>query len=137
MRTNREPRYRCRRGEGFSLTELVAAMAIFSVGVMACVELYSVSLRSTSDSLDYTQAVFLAQRIMEETVAEGTLTASMDSGDFGDAYPRHSYEMEIEDTDQDGLMMIHITVTWTARNAEKQYELTTLFADREVLESGT
>ncbi|MCC6697307.1 MAG: prepilin-type N-terminal cleavage/methylation domain-containing protein [Candidatus Hydrogenedentes bacterium] len=131
MKTKRSKRLR----EGFSLTELVAAMTIFSVGVMACVELYSVSLRSASDSLDYTQAVFLAQRILEDTLAEGALTASIDSGDFGEAYPRHSYEMEIEDADQDGLMLVHVTVMWTARNVEKQYELTTLYADREVLEA--
>lgn len=120
---------------GFSLTELVAAMTIFSIGVMACVELYSISLRSTSDSLDYTQAVFLAQQMVEETIAEGMLTASTDSGDFGDAFPRHTYELEIENTDQDGLMMIRVIVLWTARNTEKQYELSTLYADREVLEA--
>jgi prepilin-type N-terminal cleavage/methylation domain-containing protein len=120
---------------GFSLTELVAAMTIFSIGVMACVELYSISLRSTSDSLDYTQAVFLAQQMVEETIAEGLLTASTDSGDFGDAFPRHSYELEIENADQDGLMMIRVIVLWTSRTTEKQYELTTLYADREVLEA--
>lgn len=134
MNANTDGGYaRATRG-GFSLTELVAAMTIFSIGVMACVELYSISLRSTSDSLDYTQAVFLAQQMIEETMAEGTLLASTDSGDFGDAFPRHSYELEIENTDQDGLMAIRVVVNWTARNSEKQYELTTLYADREVLE---
>ena len=137
MKTKRECCSRCAPSEGFSLTELVAAMTIFSVGVMACVELYTVSLRSTSDSLDYTKAVFLAQQRLEETLAEGSLTVSMDSGDFGEAYPHHTYEMEIEDADQDGLMMVHITVLWTARGVEKQYELTTLFADREVLEASS
>jgi type II secretion system protein I len=119
---------------GFSLTELLAAMAIFSVGVMACVELYSVSLRSSTNALDYSQAVFLAQQLMEETLAEDYLVATSDSGDFGDAFPRHTWEMDIDDTDQSSLMKVHVLVRWTERNVEKQYELTSLYADREVVD---
>ena len=120
---------------GFSLIELIASMTIFSIGVMACVELYSVSLRSTSDSLDYTQAVFLAEGLLEETMMEDYLFASTDSGDFGDGYPRHSWELEIEETSQDGLLKVYLVVTWTARNIEKKYELTTLHADRDIAEA--
>jgi type II secretion system protein I len=121
------------RRQGFSLIELVAAMAIFSVGVMACVELYSTSMRTTVESQDYAQAVLLAQAVMEETLAEGYLTATTDSGDFGDDHPRHSWELEVADTDREGLMKVQVTVKWNARNGEKQYELTTLHADRDVL----
>lgn len=120
--------------EGFSLIELVASMAIFSIGVLACVELYTVSFRSTSDALDYTQAVFLAEGLLEETMMEDYLTVSSDSGDFGKRYPRHSWELEVEETDQEGLLKIHLVVTWTARDVEKKYELTTLHADRDIVE---
>ncbi len=121
------------RTQGFSLTELLAAMTIFSVGVMACVELYSVSLRSSMDALNYSQAVFLAEGLLEETLAEDYLAASTDTGDFGDAFPRHTWELEIDETDQASLMEVHVIVRWTVRDVEKQYELTSLFADREVL----
>lgn len=127
-------RWTIRAADGFSLTELLAAMAIFSVGVMACVELYSVSLRSSTDALDYSKAVFLAQGLMEETLAEDYLVATSDSGDFGDAFPRHTWEMDIDETDQSSLMKVHVVVRWTERNVEKQYELTSLYADREVLD---
>lgn len=120
------------RTRGFSLIELVAAMSIFSIGVMACVELYSISLRSTIDTRDYTQAVLLAGQVMEETLADGYLSATTDSDEFGEEYPRHSWELEIKDTDQEGLMEVRVVVTWQARNGEKQYELVTLHADRDV-----
>ena len=120
---------------GFSLIELVASLAIFSIGVLACVELYTVSFRTTSDSLDYTQAVFLAEGLLEETMMGDYLTASTDSGAFGGGYPRHFWELEIEETDQEGLLKIRLVVTWTARDVEKKYELTTLHADRDIFEA--
>lgn len=117
---------------GFSLTELVASLAIFSIGVLGCVELYTVSFRTTSDSLDYTRAVILAEGLLEETMMDDYLTASTDSGDFGEYYPRHSWELEIEETDQEGLHRIHLLVVWTARGVEKNYELVTLHAERDI-----
>ena len=129
------PERRLGAERGFSLIELVAAMAIFSVGVLACVELYSVSLRSTIESQDYTQAVFLAQSVLEETLAEGVLTVTTDSGDFGDDHPRHSWESEVEEMDRKGLMKVRVVVKWTAPSGEKQYELTTLHADRDVMQA--
>ena len=121
--------------QGFSLTELVAALAIFSVGVLACVELYTVSFRTTTDSLDYTQAVFLAEGLLEETMMDDYLTASTDSGDFGQGYPRHFWDLEIVEMEQEGLLRIHLVVTWTARDVQKSYELTTLHADRSIFEA--
>ena len=110
--------------------ELVAALTIFSLGVMGALTLFSTCLRSTADSLSYTQAVLLAQAALEETVAEGDLITGSDSGDFGDAYPRHSWEIEIDDTDQLGLMQMQVTVMWTERGREHEYVLTTLIAER-------
>ena len=118
------------KSKGYSLIELVAALTIFSLGVMGALTLFSTCLRSTADSLSYTQAVLLAQGTLEETVAEGDLLAGSDSGDFGDAYPRHSWEVEIEDTDQTGLMQMQVTVTWIERGRERQYALATLVAER-------
>ncbi len=118
------------RSKGYSLVEMLAALAIFGAGVLAAMELFAVCLQSTSDSLDYTRAVFLAQSLVEETIAEGASFTTSDSGNFGGNFPRHSWELEIEETDSPGLMMVHAVVTWTERGIEKQYELTTLVADR-------
>lgn len=120
--------------QGFSLIELVAAMAIFSMCVLACLELYSVSLRSAGDSVAYTQAVFLAQGAMEETLSDDYLIAGTDSGDFGANYPNHAWEVEIKETEQKGLMEVDLVVKWTARGKEKSYALITRCADRDVSE---
>jgi len=107
-------------------------MAIFSMSVLACLELYSVSLRAAGDSVLYTQAVFLAEGLMEETLADSYLIAGLDTGDFGTNYPQHTWETEISDTEQSGLSKISITVLWTVRGKEKQYNLVGLYAERDI-----
>ena len=124
---NRERR-RATARSGFSLVELVAALVIFSGGVLAVLEVTAVCLRSTAASLGYTQAVHLAQRVIEETVAEGGIEVSSERGDFGESYPRHAWQREIEETDQDDLYQLRVVVTWDERGREKRYPLTTLVA---------
>ncbi|MBI5093047.1 MAG: prepilin-type N-terminal cleavage/methylation domain-containing protein [Candidatus Hydrogenedentes bacterium] len=115
---------------GYSLLELVLAVAIFSVGVVAVLELFAACLRSSSVSLGYTQAVFLAQELLEEEIADGGFTDTTDSGGFGDNYPSHSWSYDAEETDQEGLYQLRVVVSWTERGKTKEYELTTLAADR-------
>ncbi len=121
---------RKRRSGGYSLVEMVAALTIFGIGVLGTMELFTTCLQSTSASLSHTQAVYLAQGLVEEVIAEGGLYASSDSGDFGQEYPRHSWSYEIENTDQVGLMLLRILVTWNERGREKEFALTTLVAER-------
>ncbi|MBN2308078.1 MAG: prepilin-type N-terminal cleavage/methylation domain-containing protein [Candidatus Hydrogenedentes bacterium] len=116
---------------GYSLVELVAALSIFSIGVVSILTLFTTCLRSTSASMDYTQAVMLAQGALEETIAEGVLLTGADSGDFGDTFPRHAWELEIEEADEPGLLLLTLTVTWEDRGREKEYTLTTLVADKD------
>lgn len=107
-------------------------MAIFSMGVLACLELYSLSLRSAGDSVLYTQAVFLAEGLMEETLADSYLITGTDTGDFGANYTEHTWETEITDTEQTGLSQVTVTVLWTVRGKEKRFALVSLYADRDI-----
>lgn len=120
---------------GFSLMELVTAMAIFSMSVLACLELYSVSLQSAGDSVSYTQAVFLAQGVMEETLAEDSLFEGHDSGEFSASYPDHHWEREITEVNATGLMKVEVAVHWSVRSREKTFSLVTLHGDRNVSEA--
>jgi prepilin-type N-terminal cleavage/methylation domain-containing protein len=119
------------RGRGFSLVEMLAAIIIFSLGVMAVLEVITTSVRSTTATVGYTQAVLLAQQQIEETIATQTLAPMTDSGDFGEAYPRHSWKREVEEVDADRLYRIRVDVLWNERGIDKQYTLTTLAANRQ------
>lgn len=119
------------RERGFSLVEMLAALIIFAIGVMAVLEVITASVRSTTATVGYTEAVFLAQQRIEETVATEALAPMTDSGNFGEAYPRHSWKREVEELDAGRLYRIRVDVTWNERGSDRQYTLTTLAANRQ------
>lgn len=115
---------------GYSLIELTAALSIFGFGVIGAMELFAVSTQATTTSLNYTQAIFLAEGVLEETIAEGSFIDSTNNGAFGNNYPNHAWETTIEETNQLGLFTIQATVKWAEKGKQKQYTLTTLAADQ-------
>jgi type II secretion system protein I len=124
-------RFDRRRRTGYSLVELMAAFTIFSIGVLGTMELFSVCLQSTSASLGYTNAVFLAQQVMEETIAEGYLSADTNTGEYQISNRSYTWTCEVEDTDDLSLMQVRVVVEWTERMSQKEYEITTLVAERD------
>jgi len=122
---------RSTREGGFSLVEMLAALIIFALGVMAVLEVITASVQSTSATVGYTEAVFLARQRIEETIATDVLAPMTDSGDFGEAYPRHSWKREVEELDAARLYRIRVDVTWNERGSDRQYTLTTLAANRQ------
>lgn len=122
-------RSRCHSG-GFSLVEMVAALIIFSTGVLATMEVFTVCLRSTGTCKNYTRAVLLAQGLVEETLAEGIVAPGEERGEFGESFPNATWTREIMDTETTGLYEIGVRVVWPAHGNERMFELTTLAAER-------
>lgn len=118
------------RKPGYSLLEMVLAMTIFSVGVGALMSLTSVCVQSASTSRAYTDAVYLAQGLIEEKLADSSYTVDTETGDSGGEAPEFSWTVTTEETETSGLYKIEATVTWKERGAEKSYALTTLAAER-------
>ena len=121
---------RRRAHSAFSLIEMVAATAIFSVGVLAVMKVFTACLGSASASLGRTRAVLLAQQKIEEAVIEPGLAEGTESGAGGLAYPAHSWKREIESTDQTNLYQVRVVVTWEDRGRAKSYSLATLALSR-------
>ena len=59
---------------GFSLIEVVVALAILGVGVLSLIQLFSGSLRTTKKSEDYSKALIYARSLMEEAYSMPDLT---------------------------------------------------------------
>jgi len=115
---------------GFSLVEMVAALTIFSAGVVGVLGVFTACLRSTAASADQTRAAFLAQGLAEDVLATDEFVAGQESGDGGDAFPKATWTREVAETDVSGLYEVLVTVTWPERGGETTFRLTTLVAER-------
>lgn len=67
-----------RSSRGFSLIEVIAALAILSVAIVALVELYTSSLRTTGKSYMHTMGTVYARSMMEEALATNDMDTLME-----------------------------------------------------------
>jgi general secretion pathway protein I len=117
------------RGEkGFTLLEVIIAVAILGISLVLIMQLFSAGLRSARASCDFTRAVVHAKDKMEE------LSHSMtnDSGDFEDGFRWETtvqdYKEEIGDTPY-SLVKLMVKIYWPGIfQRQKTYELISLRA---------
>jgi len=71
---------------GFTLIEVVVAMAILAIGLTVIIELFSGGLRLGRTSVEYTKAVNYARMKMEEFSLKQTIEEGSEEGTFDDTY---------------------------------------------------
>ncbi|MDH4028626.1 MAG: prepilin-type N-terminal cleavage/methylation domain-containing protein [Nitrospirota bacterium] len=110
---------------GFTLIEVIVALAILSISFVLVMELFSVGLRSARTSCDYTRAIVLAKGKMEEMPG----VPVNDSGDLEDGF---RWETEVQDYKIDEgsgrrLLKVKVKVLWdSALKTQRSFELTSL-----------
>jgi general secretion pathway protein I len=75
-----------KRATGFTLIEVVVAMAILGIGITMMIELFSGSLRLVRTSGEYTKAVNYARVKMEEMTLKPTANEGIEEGEFDKTY---------------------------------------------------
>jgi general secretion pathway protein I len=73
-------------GKGFTLIEVVLAMAILGVGLTVIIELFSGGLRLARISGEYTKATNYAHMKMEEIAVQQTMGEGSEEGEFDDMF---------------------------------------------------
>lgn len=118
---------RGRRGaeRGFTLLEVVVAMALFAAGIVALYSLYSGALRLSAGSRDASASVIYARQRMEEALLVPDPVEGVEQGTFGDRYRwkvRTSIVPPAEETPFDEIRL-HVTVTWKDGAEERAVDL--------------
>jgi general secretion pathway protein I len=98
------------RTAGFTLMEVMVAMSILAMSLVAVYRLQSQSISLATESRFKTSAALLAQSKMADIEASAVLTNRTDSGDFGPDYPQYTWLLEISDTELVQFKKIDITV---------------------------
>jgi len=76
--------HRSGRNRGFTLIEVVVALAILGVGLMVIIELFSGGLRLARASMEYTKAVNYARTKMEEMTVKPVVVEGTEEGESDD-----------------------------------------------------
>ncbi len=89
-------RGRTRFARGFTLIEVVIALAILGVALTVIIELFSGGLRLGRASVEYTKAVNFARMKMEEIAIKPNIQEGTDEGEFD---PTYRWQVEIKKMD--------------------------------------
>ena len=112
---------------GFSLIEVMCAILIMGVALVALTRGLTTALGSTKDSEIQTTVVGLAVGQLEMLRATGDLTDKTDEGVFDD-FPNYRWQQTVSPGGLDGLHQVQVTVT-DAKSGVTLYKLTTLVFD--------
>jgi general secretion pathway protein I len=96
---------------GFTLLEVMIAMAILAITLVAVYQSQSQSISMAGGSRFLTTASLLAQSRMVEIDAADPRGIAAGNGDFGEDFPDYRWQVEIGDTEIDVLKKISLTVT--------------------------
>jgi general secretion pathway protein I len=98
------------KASGFTLMEVMIAMAILAIALVAIFQLQSQSISMSTDSRFMTTAALLAQSKMVEVEADSTLANHSEDGDFGPDYPQYIWHLAVGDTQLPQFKKIEVTV---------------------------
>jgi general secretion pathway protein I len=125
---------------GFTLLEVMVALAVLAVGIAAVLELFGGGLRLTTKSSRRTQAVVYAQNVMDHLLAQSTLEDGDDGGQFPGGFSWRAQVYEIRPDDDASalqqksqnqpeffrLKQINVEVYWSEGVGEQSYALRSL-----------
>lgn len=118
---------RASRSRGFTLLEVLVALAVFSIALVVVMEVFSANLRNLSVSEQQVYATARAESMMRERIAAERISDAPDSGQTEDGY-RYRFQVVkiLEDRFRPipvDLYQISLTVSWTEGRHERSISL--------------
>jgi len=98
------------RALGFTLLEVLVAVAILAIAMVAILKANVQSLDTLTRSRETSTASLLAAGKLAEVEAAGVAKWSELRGDFGEDYPDYTWEVETSSTQVEGLVRVTVIV---------------------------
>lgn len=131
--------------KGFTLIEVIVAIGIFGLGVLAILTYFAISTQFVRLSRQTTIAANLAQQVVEENIASSYDLLTPGIGDrvgfaVDEADPYYPYEKRINislidenlapSVTDEGLKKIEVFVYWTGVGGEKNVQMATIVSEK-------
>jgi general secretion pathway protein I len=98
---------------GFTLMEVMIAMAILAIALVAIFQSQSQSIAMATDARFLTTSTLLAQSKMAEIEAMEPRNLKSENGDFGDGFPDYRWRLEVSNTEIDRVKRLEMSITHT------------------------
>jgi len=95
-RKNTDPIRSVRNRSGFTLLEMMVAVSVIAIVLLAVYRLHSQTLLMNQSAQFYSLAPLLAQKKLAELTADEDLELLEPGGDFGEDYPGYRWEASTE-----------------------------------------
>ena len=92
-----------RRATGFTLLEVMVAMAIMAIVLVSVYRMHSQTLAMNTANRFYTQSPLLAQGKLTQLATGPSEIIAGDSGDFGEKFPGYSWSVAVEEVSSEAL----------------------------------
>ena len=127
---------RKRLTSGFTLLEVMVALAGMAIVLVSVYRMHSQTLTMNTAARFYTQAPLLAQKKMAEITTTSSGISASDSGDFGEDFPGYNWQVSATDVFSELLGEVaddfkRLDVTVAFLNNQFSYRLTTYRLQRE------
>ena len=137
---SRDANLRCGHLTGFTFIEVLIALVIVSISLLALIRLHLISIRMTEAAEITSQAVFLANEKIAETLAPGYPEEGTNSGTVEKNALCLHWRTEVTDLqpsqfggmDIAGLRRVFVDVSWKQGIRWKHLQMSTYVADRKL-----
>jgi len=127
---------------GFTFVEVIVALAIVSISLLALLRLHMISISMADTAQITSQAVFLADEKIAETLALGYPEVGTDSGTVEknalclhwQTEVTHPQSPQLDEANITGLRKILVDVSWKQGVGRKHIQMSTYVADRKLNE---
>ena len=117
-----------RRQAGFSLIEVICAIAVLGIALVGLTQGITAALSSTKESEVQTTASMIAAGQIEALRADGFVTDGITEGDCGDDLPLYQWKQTVKSTTIEGLHEVEVVVE-NSKTGKSILDLRTMLFD--------
>lgn len=115
---------------GFSLLEVMVALAVIATALVAILALQNRSLLMHGQVSRLTQATLLGRELMNERIASGEVSQQPSEESFEEPYEQYRWRIEREETPLPGVYKVSVTVLWGEEQRSEAVTLASFMIDK-------
>jgi general secretion pathway protein I len=119
------------REQGFTLLEVMVALAILAITLVIIFSQQAVGIKAGNEARIITKATFLAQERMAGLITQDRLPIGEEEGEVRDAIPPLKWKEIVEESAIEGMKKITVLVLWKEGDRDRDLRLVTYVVAQE------